>query len=217
MCFSATASFAASGVLAAAGATSWHTADKKERVLALIPIFFAAQQFIEGLQWVVNKPSSLSLTLGYAFLVFAFLIWPIYIPYVMERLENKKVRTRILHFLRWLGIFVAMFLLASVLINGLAIRVVDLHIVYDVSIPYTIAWIIAYVLATVGSLFVSSNRFFSWFGILSLVTVMISYIFFTAAFISVWCFFAAIMSALILVYLHIKPKHRWLRFIFKGF
>ena len=165
------------------------------------------------MQWLVDKPSLASGILGYGFLVFAFLTWPIYIPYVMKRLEKKKHIKRILKWLHWLGAFVSAYLLAAVLQNGLDVLVVDHHIVYDVTVPYGYAWVVAYVIATVGALLVSSNRFFTWFGFVSFVAVALSYHLYETAFVSVWCFFAAILSVLIFAYLHVRPKHPWLKYL----
>ncbi|MBI2415948.1 MAG: hypothetical protein HYV33_04815 [Candidatus Kerfeldbacteria bacterium] len=81
MCFSATASFVTSGALAITGsATLAKKPTRQLRWLAVIPLLFALQQTIEGLQWLAPKPSVLSTVLGYAFLLFAFLLWPSYLP-----------------------------------------------------------------------------------------------------------------------------------------
>jgi hypothetical protein len=70
MCFSANASFAASGVLAAVGAASIReTKTKRGLLYAFIPLIFAIQQFVEGLQWL-TRPGAWSVFLAYGFLFF---------------------------------------------------------------------------------------------------------------------------------------------------
>ena len=83
MCFSAPVSFLASGGLAAiGGATIRRIRKRSEWFLVAIPFLFSIQQLIEGLQWIVPHPSFLSTILGYAFLLFAFLLLPYY-PYTI--------------------------------------------------------------------------------------------------------------------------------------
>ena len=68
MCFSAPASFIASGGLLALGGASLAVAKKEDKVLALIPFLFGIQQGLEGFQWLYLNSGSPSLLLGYAFL-----------------------------------------------------------------------------------------------------------------------------------------------------
>ena len=72
MCFSAEASFIASGGLAVAGGASLKVAKKEQRLIALIPLLFAIQQAIEGMQWLYLYRGTSSLKLAYAFLFFGF-------------------------------------------------------------------------------------------------------------------------------------------------
>ena len=74
MCFSAPASFIASGGLAVLGGVSFVTAKKEDKILAAIPILFAIQQFCEGIQWIYLNSGSSSLIAGYLFLFFAFIL-----------------------------------------------------------------------------------------------------------------------------------------------
>jgi hypothetical protein len=55
MCFSPEASFAAAGVLVSAGVCCVRGAWVKDRAylpLSVVPLFFATQQFCEGLVWL---------------------------------------------------------------------------------------------------------------------------------------------------------------------
>ena len=90
MCFSAGASFVASGGLAIVGVASLKVAKKEERIIALIPLAFALQQAIEGVQWLSLQSGCPSLPLGYGFLFFAFIFWPVYVPLTVYLLDKKK-------------------------------------------------------------------------------------------------------------------------------
>ncbi|MGL4543652.1 MAG: DUF6629 family protein, partial [Polymorphobacter sp.] len=53
MCFSATASFVASGVIGTVGvATLRHVREPRTLLFALLPMLFAAHQFTEGWVWL---------------------------------------------------------------------------------------------------------------------------------------------------------------------
>jgi hypothetical protein len=91
MCFSANASFAASGALAVIGiATLRETKTARERFLAAMPLFFSVQQAIEGFEWLARAPSALQTDLAYAFLAIAVAFWPVYIPAVVYLVEAEK-------------------------------------------------------------------------------------------------------------------------------
>ena len=106
MCFSAPASFIVGGGLVTLGVASFVIAKKEDRILAAIPILFGIQQLVEGFQWLNLNISSFSLPAGYAFLFFALIIWPIYVPVVVYILDKRRRK-----FLKWfifLGIAVAL-------------------------------------------------------------------------------------------------------------
>ena len=69
MCFSAPASFIASGGLVAIGGVSLVAANKEDKILAAIPFLFGVQQFFEGIQWLYLNSGSSSLLAGYGFLL----------------------------------------------------------------------------------------------------------------------------------------------------
>lgn len=205
MCFSAPISFLTSAGLAAAGTGSLKIGSKENRWLATVPFIFSVQQLIEGLQWIVEKPGTASLILGYAFLFFAYIVWPTYIPigvYLHEK--SKKVRTRLIPFVV-AGILLSLSLVILLIIQPLMIETLSHHIYYRVDLPN--AWIgaVIYVAIVAGSFFLSSDRYFRVFGIFVVFSAILATWIEATAFTSVWCFFAAVMSSLTLYYCY---KHR---------
>jgi uncharacterized protein YqhQ len=61
-----------------------------------------------------------------------------------------------------------------------------------------------YVAATCVSSMFSSHKMIKIFGVMALAAFIISYLFYKMFFISVWCFFAAIMSIIIYGYFNYK-------------
>ncbi len=61
-----------------------------------------------------------------------------------------------------------------------------------------------YLAATCVTGFLSSHPFVRMFGVLSLLSFVATYLVYTRAFVSVWCFFAAILS--LLIFLHLRYR-----------
>jgi len=205
MCFCATASFGASAGLAAVGAASIITAKKEYRALAFIPILFAIQQFIEGSQWIAQHPSLESLFLGYAYLFFAFLLWPVYIPFAVYQIEKNQHLKRLIRWCIWLGGTLSAFLLYTLFSQPLFIEILPNGIYYNISTPLHQYGVYLYVLAACGGLFVSSSAFLRWFGVAGLGTALFSLWIFHETAASVWCFFAAMLS--FSVYFFIRARN----------
>lgn len=197
-------SFIASGGPIALGGASFVTARKEDRILAAIPFLFGIQQDFEGIQWLYLNNGSSSLWAGYGFLLFAFIIWPIYVPLTVFVLDKKK--RGILKWYVLLGIIIALYSIRQPLMQPLSIQKINKCITYAFNYQLEDYVTIAYVLAIFGPLFVSSRKIFRWFGIIFGFLAIISWIFFKVNFVSVWCFFAAIVSSIIFVYLKLKKK-----------
>lgn len=76
MCFSATASFVASGGLVVVGIETLRLANKKQRVVAAIPLIFAVHQGLEGVQWLALDDGDVNTCAAYGFISIALILWP---------------------------------------------------------------------------------------------------------------------------------------------
>ncbi|MEK7523523.1 MAG: DUF6629 family protein [Patescibacteria group bacterium] len=206
MCFSATASFVASGVLAAAGvATLKNTKSKREIPLACIPLLFAVQQFLEGMLWLIGEPTDLSSAIATGFLFFAFAVWPIFMPAAVRMIEENPLRRNILSIFLITGTIIGLSFATFLIRLPVSFAISDHRIEYFIDIP-RILWTIAlYVVVTCGSCMISSHRMIVIFGAAVALSLAITLYYYEATFTSVWCFFAAILS--VILYLHFK--FRW--------
>jgi hypothetical protein len=202
MCFSASASFIASGGLAALGGASLVTAKKEDKILALIPLLFAAQQLFEGIQWLYLAKGSSSLFAGYGFLFFAFVLWPIYVPSAVFALDRK--RRALLSAFIFIGAAVAAYFISLVPTHSLSIHRFPSCITYSFDFPFGGIVTALYMVAIFGPLLVSSRRVFRCYGAAIMVLAAISWRFYAVAFTSVWCFFAAVVSSMFFVYLNYR-------------
>ena len=210
MCFSAEASFAASAVLGAGGIWTLSLAPSPaERPLARIPLLFSVQQFAEGVVWVgvANDERALALVFSYAFAFFALFLWPVYIPLASLRAEPSAGRRRIQEALCVVGLCAAVFISGSLARHPLEVSVEGGHLFYRMSLPLLYESLALYFVAVSAPCF-SSFGYLRAFGGLLLASLAATLWSHAEQFISLWCFFAAALSALIL--LHFRRQRRLL-------
>ena len=207
MCFSASASFTASWFLAIIGATALIKIKKSTQImLATVPLLFAAQQGIEGLLWLsffYDTLASWQSVFTYGFLFFAFIVWPIWIPLSLWLQEQNPFRKKILFLFAMIGIITSLALIGWLLYAGTAVSIVSCHIWYQAEIPLAFYYLgtALYISATVGSFFNSSIAHAKLFGCALAFSYLVSYYWYYQVLVSVWCFFAALLSAALLIIL----------------
>ena len=197
MCFSAEASFAASGVLTASGiAISRIPKEKSEIPLSICPIIFAAHQFIEGLLWLHHSgtlPDEYRSGAVYGFVLIALVLWPIYVPFAAYKTETGKIRRRIIFACLLLGLYVGITFLINIINNPVDASVVGQSFSYHVDMHGD--FLIPYVIAVSIPFMVSSKKGLVRFGVaLTLSCAVAMYVASSSTLPSVWCFYAAILS-----------------------
>ena len=207
MCFSATASLVAGASLSVIGVgTLRNTSHRTEIPFAMIPLLFGVQQLIEGVIWLTftHDAPVLKETMTYAYSVFSHVLWPIYIPLAIGILEVTRWRRQVLAGFEVAGLAVGLTLLYYIVTRPVVAQIISRHIVYDSPHFYLVPVIALYVSATCVSAFFSSHPFVNLFGALSLLSFIAAYVIYARAFVSVWCFFAAILS--VLMYVHLRYR-----------
>lgn len=202
MCFSATASFVAGVSLSAIGVVTLKKATcKTDMPFALIPLLFGIQQIIEGMLWLSFRYDAalLNATTTYLFSIFSHTLWPIFVPFSVGLLEPVHWRRNVMRLFQVIGLSIGLYLLYFI-VKYPVVAVAKEHIVYVSPHFYEVPAMLLYLLATCVVSFFSSHRVVRWFGALALLLFIVAYWFYTAALFSVWCFFSAILSAMILMY-----------------
>jgi hypothetical protein len=203
VCFSAAASFAGGAVVSAVGVAAVRKVRKPaQRLFAVIPLLFGFQQFTEGVLWVTLRSGGhdwLQNAATYIFLITALVILPVMIPLSMWFMEEVKKRKKILAFLMVTGGIASLFYAFCLISYNVTPQINGFHIQYIDEFPQTLAKIASlfYGASTVAPLFVSSVRRMWLIGILIAVSWLVTGIFFAGYLISVWCFFAALISVVI--------------------
>jgi hypothetical protein len=216
MCFCSTASFGASALLAVSGIISLKVATKKQRLFAAIPLLFALQQSFEGFVWLSFVYSMLEpyrMIVSYGFLLFAFVIWPFWVPLSIATMEKGMVETwkeRLLQNFVGAGCLMGLLLGLSLFFYSMAPTIVENHILYSFDMPIAMqalsAVVILYVAITLLPFFFSHMRYMKIGGVALFISYLVSHYFYYAVSTSVWCFFAAVLSMGIVLVLAINNK-----------
>jgi len=205
MCFSASASFIAGTSLCAIGvATVKKVEARNELPFAMIPLLFGIQQLTEGVIWLTFSHDAplLKQTMTYLYSIFSHVLWPMYVPFAMGVMEAVRWRKKAIFAFEAAGVIVGLYLLYFIVTSPVVAEVVGSHIVYVSPHFYLIPMIMFYLAATCVSCFFSSHGFVRLFGVLALLSYIAAYVIHVEALVSIWCFFAAILS--LLIYLHLR-------------
>ena len=203
MCFSASASFIAGTALLAVGAATIRLTERKaELPFATIPLLFGLQQIIEGMIWLsFHEQSPLPVkTLTLIYSLFSHVVWPMFVPFAVGLLETVPWRKKALVACQVAGTVVGLYLLYFIVKFPVTAQVLGKHIVYESPHFYINEVMILYLIATCASSFVSSHRIIRLFGALSLGSFAFAYAIHAETTVSVWCFFAAVLSIVVYAY-----------------
>lgn len=205
MCFGAIASFSSSTVLAALGiATVRRVQARKDLLYAATPLIFAVHQFNEGLIWLnLENGGSVDVRkyLTFAYLVVALLLWPAYCPMsVWLREESSRRRTFMLPFFA-LGVILGGYLFVQLVAGQHDAAIVNCSIYYTFDLPVSeIGASLVYVAVVFGTALFSANRSIVRIGAINILFACIAAAVYYKTFISVWCFFASMLSAMIYLF-----------------
>lgn len=214
MCFSAEASFGASAIILVIGIVSVKKSTTlPQKVLSCIPLFFSLQQFTEGVVWLsLSHPgfSHWDKIATYGFLLFAQVIWPVFLPFSVYLLEKDKNIKKIMAGLLVLGVIVSSVLFYSLLFYKVEANISCYHIQYDVNYPTHLKHAgIFYLIATIIPPIISSVKRLRLLGVSIFLSYIATKLLYENYLISVWCYFAAVISIVVvsvIIKLNRQPK-----------
>ena len=213
MCFSASVSYSAAAVLVSTGLYAVQQAKRLHPpylMWALVPIFFGLQQAFEGRVWqeldAGNASAAVPFALGFHF--FSHFLWLWWLPLSSYLVEPGKIRKRVFGGCAIFGAFAGALVYSVMLFHPewMSVAVREHSITYDFSFPYRssihlpITPAALYALTILVPLLFSSHRLIRIFGGLAILSSVLASAAYGYAYVSVWCFFAAMLS-LYLVYM----------------
>jgi len=183
-------------------------------LFASIPLIFAVQQIAEGFLWVtLPNPAyaSIQQVLTYIFMFFAQFFWPLWVPIAILLLEREDRRMKIQKALVGIGILVSFYAAYCLLMYHVQAKIIGYHITYKFDYPNPIGKYdgVFYFVATIVPPFFSHIKRMWMFGTTILISYIITAIFYEHYVVSVWCFFASIISiSVFLIMLEIRNMNK---------
>jgi K+ transporter len=188
-------------LLAIGVVTVRNTRNVVEVPYAAIPLLFAMQQLIEGGLWhqlPVQSCTTNALTIGY--LLFSNVLWPVYVPVAVWLLEPRAARRRKIAWTVASGTAVSIFFLVAIITQPVTAAIEGMHIIYHIPHHHDAIAVAVYATATCLAPLLSSHKMVQLFGISLVGSMIVASILYFHWFASVWCFFAAILSCLVLLH-----------------
>jgi hypothetical protein len=206
MCFSAQADLVGGVVVGAIGIDVLRHVDGRRAYLGLaaLPLLLGLHQLDEAFVWW-GLQGHVSTRVGtiatWIYLLFAFVVLPVFIPIAVMVLEPDRRRRLLMSCFAVLGAVVAGVLFAAMLRGPVTASLGTRHIAYTTDLRAGGLVVAMYVLATCGSLILSSYRDVAVFGVVNLIAVAVFAKLAIDGFASLWCAWAAVASCAFAVHL----------------
>lgn len=184
-------------------------------LFALMPLMFGLQQFFEGLVWLGLESGEDGTTqlAARGYLFFSHLFWLVWIPLSCYAVEENVNKRKIYFVLIIFGSVHGLLLYVPLLFNQdwVTVSIVNYSIKYKAILlhdEYVHIKImnLLYASFTIVPLLLASDRYLNVFGGIVVFSLAITSLFFDYAFVSVWCYFAAVISVYILYMIFQKTK-----------
>lgn len=178
---------------------------------AALPLLFAAHQLTETFVWW-GLQGHVSADIGriatWIYLLFAFVVLPVYVPLAIRALEPPGGRRRVMNIFVGLGAGVSALLFAAMLRGPVTTSLGMHHVAYEINLNAGLLITATYVVATCGSTILSGYRHIAIFGIVNLIAVAVIARLATEGFTSLWCGWAALTSVAIALQIRYGAPHR---------
>ncbi len=182
-----------------------HLEDKREYLfVAVLPVLLGLHQIDEAFVWWGLRgliPAQVGTVAMWIYLIFALVLLPVIAPLLVLGLERTRARRwRIAPFVA-LGVAVGGVELAAMLQGDPTARIGSYHLSYSIGLAHGTLVVGLYIVATCGAMLASGFRHIFWFGISNLIAIAVLARLSADGFTSLWCFYAALASGAIALYL----------------
>lgn len=219
MCFSAVASFTSAALLLPLGIYASKVAwlkDSRYLSLTLVPICFGIQQSIEGMEWLSLQSNQADVirfwALGFLFFAYGFwLIGPALAMWIIERRPNVKLKLitiALIGFLFATSLYLPLFIhpdWLTIVVHKASI-VYQTQLIYDRFIDRNIIHLIYLVIVLYPLYLANLDRVRVFAGLIA-VSMIVSTFFFSYAFVSIWCFWSALLSLYVIYIVTTLPAN----------
>ncbi len=213
MCFSPEGDLVSGVVVVAIGVDACrHLEDKNEYLfVAALPLLLGVHQIVEAFVWWGVRgavPPTLGNVAMWIYLLFALVLLPVIGPLLVLGLERTPSRRRRIVPFVVIGVLTGGIFLATLLRTHPTVHEGSYHLAYSIGLQHGILVVGLYIVATCGSMLASGFRHVFWFGVSNLVAIAVLARLSADGFTSLWCFYAALASGAIALYLRLgRPVH----------
>ena len=206
MCFAPEADALVGGIVIGVGIDALRHVHRPQQILlASLPLLFGLHQLTEAFVWwglQGHLAESVERVAVWVYLVFAFSALPVLVPVAVGLIERVAARRRVMCGFGVLGVAVASVLTVAMLRGPIHAMIDGRHVAYTVdAVAHGGQLTALYVVATCGALLASSYRDIARIGALNLVAIPVLMWFTISGFVSLWCFWAAVVSIAIAIHL----------------
>jgi len=129
----------------------------------------------------------------------ALVVWPMMMPMAILRMEENEKKKKLMEGILGAGLIISLYYAVCLVNLNVYPRINQFHIQYINDFPKILGHVAfgIYGLVTIAPLFISSVRRVSVFGILIIISFIITGFLYKEYLTSVWCFFAALISAVV--------------------
>jgi hypothetical protein len=212
MCFSAQADVAGGIVVGAIGVDACrHLRGRNDHLLlAALPLLLGVHQLDEAFVWwgVEGRvPHDVGRVALWIYLLIAFVVLPIFVPFAVLVLEPANRRWRMAAFLA-LGVGVSTVLLVAMIRGPIGVTHHPYHLAYSLQMNHVGLVIALYVGVVCGALMFSGYRHVEIFGFANIAAVAILAWLTIGGFASLWCGYAALSAGAIALHMRYAKPHR---------
>jgi hypothetical protein len=205
MCWSATADVVAGAAIASVGAACLiRTRRAGDLPLAALPLLLGAHQLVEARIWHVGGGTGAA-TVTWA--VIALPVLAVWVPVGVWCAAPRRAGRRVA------ALVAVGALTAAFLARGLATRPVRAEIrghtmAYVIGLPRAELLVAGYLIATVGALLISGDRWLTGLGVLAGAGALVCWLLWRLEFVSTWCALAAVCSVVLYGWASRRPAPR---------
>ena len=210
MCFSPEADAIVGGIVVVVGVDALrHTTAPRQLALASLPVVFGMHQLSEAFVWWGLQDQvghTIERIAIWIYLLLALVALPAFVPLAVGLIEPVASRRRIIGAFWALGLLVATVLAAAMIREPIGAAIDGHHIAYSVEAMRSGGGLFTalYVFATCGALLACSYRDIAVLGAVNLAAVPLLMWLTSSGFVSLWCFWAAMVS--IVIALHMRRQ-----------
>lgn len=205
MCWSATADLAVGAGIAAVGVLCVARVRRaRDLPLAALPLILGAHQIIESSVWNSGGGAGPATT---AWAAIALPLLPVWVPFGVLLAAPRSAR-RLLMVPAAVGLVTAVTLAYFLATRTMTADIRGHTVGYGIDLPHSSLIIAGYLVATIGSLLLSGDRWLRLLGGLVAAGAVICATVWRLEFISTWCAFAAAASVIVFAWVRRRPAGR---------